>query len=172
MELDDSYYLDLRHVEETVVEAYKDGIKELAKSNNPEVCYEIAIGILKSLGESHPSRDIGFAWASEIIPAYRNMVRILKELSNIKYFDSLSSKYHELLDNYSDDSIIGEEYPQLERALEDLSKLKKILDRNKVDGAGDLEKKFVELDDMREKLGEMEKKVKVYEQNSKRLEEL
>ena len=180
MKLDDSYNLNFLHVEEGVAQSYREGVSELRESDNPKENLRVVVDMFNHLGNSRASRGMGVEWASEIIPAYRNLGRILKEIqtggisSLNEYLDPLFSEYSDLFDGYKEDLDIEEEskLTQLKKAIEELSELKKVLNEYGIDDLGGLEKTLKRLDEKEGELSEMEDKVKEYEQKSQKLENL
>jgi len=165
MELDESYDLIFLHTEETVAKDYKDGIENISKSNDVKKNLETLASIFNSLGESHPVREQGIEWALEIIPAYRNLARILiksfKELNPLSEdMNSLFSRYEDLLVDYQSVSHVGEGDPrfsQLDGALKALEKVKGVLEGHEVNEDG-LESVFTRLNELEENVEQHNKK--------------
>lgn len=165
MELDESYNIPFVNIEETVAQVYREGIRKLrSDKSDPDEELKIVLETFAALGQSHPSHGMGIEWALEIIPAYRNLARIVKEMPCQEgILTPLFSKYKDLLEEYKPVSPVKERdlrIVQLYGALKELEKIKGVLEDHAIDDAERLENVFQRLDELEERIGEHDKKSK------------
>jgi len=73
MELDQSYDSALyTNLEASVTETYRNGIRSLRESEDPQKQFEILGEMLRALGESHSSSD-AITWATDVISMYKRL---------------------------------------------------------------------------------------------------
>lgn len=167
MEIDERYNLSFLHVEEYIAQTYREGIDNLRNIEDPEETLSILLNIFDSLEQSHPSKGLGVEWASEIIPAYRNLTKILQQIPTQEYnISSLFSEYSDLFSGYGESLPVEEKTKamQLESAIKDLDKIRTTLKKHDYN--------LDEADMIFEKIGELEEIIKQHNQRTEKLESL
>ena len=167
MKLDESYDIPFLELEQNIADSYREGLNELRDSEDYVKNLRTVRNLFNHLRESHPCRDKGVEWASEIITAYRNLSRISGEISLEEPYSEIFSRFKDLLDDYDEELVRGTEIKplQLERALKELANIKSILRGCDIDDPESLQKRL-------ESLGELEEKIEEYEQKIRKLENL
>ena len=154
MDLDESYELPGFELEASVRETYHQGIRRLRETQDPQDCFEILRPMFEALGISHPGPNKGIEWAKELIQGYRNLGRILNELSGFKFISEIASKYSGLLDDYEGKNPIE----SIESALEELRDISDVLKDQGIETEG-LEARLElasEAEELREKINGLE----------------
>lgn len=133
MDTDKNYGGNYVELEASIRDRYRDGLMRLSETNNPHEQLEIIKGIFEDLGKSRPFSGRGIEWARDVILAYRKLGERLKRASKDIKSESDDMEnfaaYDTLLEEYDGDN----RNDKIKAALDELSRLKRILDLYHVD---------------------------------------
>jgi len=158
-------------IEGEIKKAYEDAFNGLKQVNSYQGGLELIAIMFEALGKSKPDRGKGIEWAEDLIPAYRNLGGIIKQMSQLNLSLGADWEYLEnlgkLLEEYGD----GTE-EELEEALkvknllhdykiekdeiETLSEIRKVLEKYGIENACDVDKLLRNQENLQDRLDEFE----------------
>jgi len=161
-------------IEGKIRKTYRDAFNILKQVNSYQAALESIANMFDALGKSRPDKGRGIEWARDVIPAYRNLGNVIKQISQSnlsmgedwEYLENLG----ELLEEYGNDT--ADKLEELEEVLqiknilynykikkdeiEELSKIKKVLEKYGIEYADELDKSLGNEENLQNKLENLE----------------
>ncbi len=129
MEFEENYNPLGMQIEGNIRKQYEDAFENLKKTNSYIEDLELIANMFEALGKSKPSRGKGIEWAGDLIPVYRNLGKIIKQISpNLS--DRKTEEDWEYLENLG--KLLREYGDGTEEELEEALKVKNLLHEYKI----------------------------------------
>ncbi len=171
MEIKENYNPLGMQIEGEIRKAYEDAFNGLKQVDSYQGGLEFIANMFEALGKSKPNRGNGIEWAGDVIPAYRNLGKIIRQISQLNLSLGADWEYLEnlgkLLEEYGDGT-----KEELEEALkvknllynykiekddiESLSEIKKVLEKYGIEGAKVLDDSLRNEENLQGKLEKLE----------------